>query len=103
MALAYADIGATVADLVFQARVIGALEAQSIVVNNESAGTPNHTLRLALLGRVVQRPAEYARMFAPIIASVAPVSGLASVAAATDANILQGVQTVWDAFATLGL
>jgi hypothetical protein len=103
MALTYQDIGASVSDVNFQNRVIGALEAQAIVVNNEVGTTPNHTQRLALLGRVVTDPAGYARRFTPLVASVAPVSGLTSTAAATDAQILTGVATVWDAFAVQGI
>jgi hypothetical protein len=103
MALSYLDIGATVNDINFQFRVIGALEAQCILVNSEAGATPNHAQRQSLLGRVVVDPAGYARKFTPLIASVNPLVGLGSLGAATDAQILSGVQAVWDALALLAL
>lgn len=98
MAIVYQDIGATINDVNFQNRVIGALNAQCVVVNNEGA-VSNHALRIALMGRVIAAPQDYARKFSPLICSIAPVSGLATVGAATDAQLLTGVAAVWDAFA----
>lgn len=103
MALTYASIGAVLTNTAFIARVAGALIAQSIVVNSESAGTANHVQRLQLLGRVIANPENYAAEFAPVIASIDPILSLASVDAATDANILTGVAAVWDAFALRGI
>lgn len=103
MALAYSDVGSSITDTAFLSRVAGGLVAQCIVVNNELASAANHVQRLQLLGRVVKDPATYAREFAPVICSVAPINGLATVDAATDAQILTGIQTVWDAFALQGI
>lgn len=103
MAVDYAAVGASVDDLTFQQRVVGALEAQAIVINAESAGTANHNIRLTLLGKVVNDPKTWAKIFAPVICSVSPISGLASITAATDAQILTGVAAVWDALALRGL
>lgn len=103
MALDYAAVGASIDDEVFQNRVSGALAAQCIVVNGESGGTANHNQRLQLVLRIVRSPEAYAKEFAPIITSVSPLNALNSLSAATDANILAAVQTVFDAFATLGI
>lgn len=103
MALDYAAIGATVDDLPFQQRIIAALEAQVIVVNAESIGTANHVQRLQLMARVLTAPKQYAVIFAPLICSVAPISALSTTASATDANILSGVQAVWDGIALRGV
>jgi hypothetical protein len=99
MAITYLDIGASVNDVNFQNRVLGALNAQCVVVNNEAGGTPNHALRLTLMGRVIAAPEAYARKFSPLICSIAPISPLANYGVATDAQILTAVAAVWDAFA----
>jgi hypothetical protein len=88
VAITYLDIGSTVNDVNFQNRIIGALNAQCVVVNNEAGGTPNHALRLTLMGRVIAAPEGYARKFSPLICSIAPISALATYGAATDAQIL---------------
>lgn len=103
MAIAYLDIGSSVNDVNFQNRVIGALNAQCVVVNNEAGATPNHALRMSLMGRVIAAPEGYARKFSPLICSIAPISSLANYSAATDAQILTGVAAVWDAFAVQGI
>jgi hypothetical protein len=103
VAITYLDIGSTVNDVNFQNRIIGALNAQCVVVNNEAGGTPNHALRLTLMGRVIAAPEGYARKFSPLICSIAPISALATYGAATDAQILTAVAAVWDAFAVQGL
>ena len=102
MAISYQDIGSSVTDVNFQFRVIGALNAQCVVVNNEGA-VANHTQRIALMGRVIASPSDYARKFSPLICSISPISGLASYGVATDAQILTGVAAVWDAFALQGI
>ncbi len=103
MPLSYQDIGATVNDVNFQNRIVGALEATCIIVNGEAGGTANHAVRLTLMGRIVVDPVSYARKFAPLIASVSPLSGLANVLVATDAQILSAVSAVFDALALLGV
>jgi hypothetical protein len=102
VSIVYQDIGAAVTDVNFQLRVIGGLNAQCVVVNNEGA-VANHTLRIALMGRVISSPVDYARKFTPLICSISPVSGLASYGVATDAQLLTGIAAVWDAFALQGL
>lgn len=102
MSIVYQDIGASVTDANFQLRVIGGLNAQCVVVNNEGAVT-NHTQRIALMGRVIAAPSDYARKFSPLICSISPISGLASYGVATDAQLLTGISAVWDAFALQGL
>jgi len=103
MAIDYAAVGASVTDTTFQNRVIGALAAQAIVVNGESQGTANHAQRLTLMRNLVRDPVSYAKEFAPIIASVAPLSSLSDLATATDAQILTAIQAVYDAFALQGI
>lgn len=103
MALTYANIGAVPSNTAFIARVTGALIIQSIAVNAEANSVANHVQRLQLLGRVIASPAVYATEFAPVIAAIDPILSLASVDAATDANILSGVAAVWDAFALRGI
>lgn len=103
MAVDYAAVGASVTDATFQNRVIGALSAQCIVVNGESQGTANHAQRLTLMRNIVRDPVSYAQEFAPIIASVTPLNALASLSAATDAQILTAIQAVYDAFALQGI
>ena len=99
MAITYQDVGSSVNDVNFQYRVVGALNAQSVVVNNEAGGVTNHALRLALMGRVIANPEAYARKFSPLICVIAPISSLATYGAATDAQLLTAVAAVWDAFA----
>lgn len=103
MALAYADIGAANDDTAFVNRVGGGLVAQCITVNGEAANTANHVQRLQLLGRVLNNLDHYALVFAPLIAAVNPIVGLANVDAATDPQILTGIQNVWDGVALQGI
>ena len=103
MPITYLDIGSSVHDVNFQNRVVGALNAQCVVVNNEAGATTNHALRLALMGRVIASPEGYARKFSPLICVVAPISSLASYGVATDAQILTAVAAVWDALAVQGI
>lgn len=103
MALTYLVVGQANTNTTFQTRIMGALAAQCIVVNGESAGTANHVQRLQLMGRVLANPAQYAAYMAPIIASVAPINSEADLTVPTDADILTGVQNIWDAFALRGL
>jgi hypothetical protein len=99
MAITYLDIGSSVNDVNFQNRVVGALNAQCVVVNNEAGSTPNHALRLTLMGRVIANPEGYAKKFSPLICVISPISSLVNYGVAADAQILTAVAAVWDAFA----
>lgn len=103
MALDYAAVGDSLDDEVFIDRIVGALSAQCVVVNAEAENSANHQPRLALMGRVIANPNQYARQFAPLVCSIAPVKNLADRTAATDANLLTGVAAVWDALALRNL
>lgn len=103
MALPYLVVGGANTNVAFQTRIQGALAAQCIVVNSESAGTANHVQRLQLMGRVLANPVTYAAQMAPIIASVPPINAEADLTVPTDADILSGVAAIWDAFALRGL
>jgi hypothetical protein len=82
----------------FVARVKAALCKACPAVQNESAGTANHAVRLALVGRILQNPTGYAQRFAVYVAVDSTVAAQSTLAAATDAQIETATNSLLDMF-----
>ena len=101
MALTDAIVGALPAsDPAFVGRVKAALCKACPAIQNESAGTANHAVRLSLVGRILANPDGYAQRFAPYVAAESTFfAAQSTLAGATDAQIETATNANLDMFA----
>lgn len=86
-------------DQQFCARVKAALLKAAVAIQNEATGTANHSVRIALVGRILSSPDIYAQRFAPVVAVQTTPFAAASLSAIADIDIETAVNSVYDTFA----
>lgn len=90
-------------DQQFTNRVKASLAKACSAIQNESAGTANHAVRLTLVGRILGAPDSYAQRFALYTACESTFfAAQSTLAGASDAQVDNAVNSLLDMFALQG-